>query len=1732
VIDDLLRPLTVRDPAVAPLAVVASLAVELQPALLRRLRRRLVPEASPLTEALLWSSELAGSRTASTLLLADDVQVELRRRLARDQLLLDAARAVIVEAHAGVAEILRCEEDLVYYGLVDLARLPRADLDQATLDNRIRDRLEQVLGSIVADPARRQYLLAWSARALPSLPERVQTHEAGGFLVRYIAGERVGAVLAPSDRDAAIGVRWTAAGLVLSALDRAPTTLRVPPIQPLLIEITLERDGLWSEPRRVIVPAQDALTVPLEDQVTRVRLLSLRGDGLVLHRQPATATTPFRLWVLVAGAAADEIPAVERRAADTLGRAIGAHGLGLITGAHIGIDQITAEAFLSVAPVDRLVSIVREGRTPSVSAGIVRLVASDLDEYWEAAVRADGVVVLSDTAATREVARVATLAGRPVFAFPGTPAANLLGVAPIPKDVAMHAGIAAEGILRSISQRRATPSPLSRWAGPALLAAAIDCLRVDQDQSVSRIDRLWHAVLKRDAPDDAILDDTIARHPAPERLLHYMLLQHRLIRRATADRDAQWFEPLVDAIVEETAFASEFQEARLLRQGLLALHDHLGYSPADTLRFDLELRLQAVEDRLQQFTSGEPRDACERLFADILARFADNPLRNLAGRYEHTRATEPSNDDRVSALDGLMLDARKMAAELGVRAEHITGLYKGGRAGLRVVALACCAALPDQAPHDVILGALAEPATTFELWTAVNAAAAVLDVEPPGTSEPIAAALLALQAPSNNPARARGDGSTLRHASVALANYAEKIGLPDDTDLAALRLWLAASAGPRSRRGTVVVIGSSTPNEVPFCEALGTRLAAHGWRLVSGRGYNVGPHVVAGYRRAEGARVAIYSTSALDGDPPETRVFDRLEDARVQMVAAADCGIVICGGDGTRIECELALAKPMPLLALPFTGGTAARIADTTRGHLADLGLPPPILGLLERDDRLPPDEQAERTVRVLDIVLRRWFERRLTRTDRLPRPTGSPPPHLPNVPMGSAKVATVRREQDLHELLCHLFDGPSLRRFVRYGAQGEAVERALPGDTVSLAGLADAVVAEFVRRGLVPSLWARLREEYPLRRADIDRVAARWTDLHTSEPPPWPVAGEGATFVSPAGSREREDDAADSGEPVDVAILVALREEWDVFWPIAGRPRGVGDPDSGRYLFPFKVANKIGRPYRCVALCMGDMGPAQATDATHVLLQARPRTVVNLGIAAAIHDDLKLCDVVVADQVDDYLATVKAAARGKENYAFELRGSVYKSSYSLVQDVDNLKYAHPEAFGAWHASCSAAMAERTEKLTRALKSGQIRDRPDLARVHLASGPVLAAAESFSHWVRTRDGLLKALDMEAAGMMLAAHQRSDPTSTLVLRGISDFGDERKAKTDRRSGGAFRYLAMYNATRLLWAMLEWGMLRKHKSPPDAGRDPPARDQPVSIRGHHAAGGARSTRTEGPPWDAEARLTEVLSREPNAVVARLDVHLEGPGPTPGELPREIVERVVAKILALGEGVQAANRLTPACYHALSDVVTQHASDGPGARRILQNLLAEWLPRRYGRLLPAEVVERSSATDACADLRLETSRLEIAEARVSHEDGRPASYASFEGSGGFRPRNSIPLSDAIFSEILPANEAATAIAQAIARQLPNPLGTDLESIRDWLAFLRKPGEMRRPQYVVITSEMREKLGHEVLQRLKESLPALRLVELGQSPSPEESRIGFYLLAIFKDDEPVKNSREGKRS
>src|SRR5215472_15248031 len=93
----------------------------------------------------------------------------------------------------------------------------------------------------------------------------------------------------------------------------------------------------------------------------------------------------------------------------------------------------------------------------------------------------------------------------------------------------------------------------------------------------------------------------------------------------------------------------------------------------------------------------------------------------------------------------------------------------------------------------------------------------------------------------------------------------------------------------------------------------------------------------------------------------------------------------------------------------------------------------------------------------------------------------------------------------------------------------------------------------------------------------------------------------------------------------------------------------------------------------------------------------------------------------------------------------------------------------------------------------------------------IASGDVVAAASEFGRWLHyRRDRTLTAIDMEAAGAAYAAYARIQGVPMLVVRGISDFADERKAEFDRTAGphgkGAWRRYATMNAVDLLVRIL--------------------------------------------------------------------------------------------------------------------------------------------------------------------------------------------------------------------------------------------------------------------------------------------------------------------------------------
>jgi WD40 repeat protein/nucleoside phosphorylase len=292
---------------------------------------------------------------------------------------------------------------------------------------------------------------------------------------------------------------------------------------------------------------------------------------------------------------------------------------------------------------------------------------------------------------------------------------------------------------------------------------------------------------------------------------------------------------------------------------------------------------------------------------------------------------------------------------------------------------------------------------------------------------------------------------------------------------------------------------------------------------------------------------------------------------------------------------------------------------------------------------------------------------------------------------------------------------------------------------------------------------------------------------------------------------------AATTSARTDLGIIIALQEELRVFQKLLPvRTTAERDSRTGQYDYVFEHPDTGAR---CVFTLLGDMGPESAALGTERLISRwAPRTIVMLGIAAGIHPDVKVGDVVVASQIDSYLDSAKAQPGIQPgSFEFSLGGSVYRGDHEFITHVRNLEFAVPDAFANWNRSCQEHLAKLLSEEARAdlTRRRLIRTVPELLDVHLASGPVVGAAQEFSQWLRkSRDRNHKALDMESAGLMAAAFKRVEPGHTLVIRGISDYGDERKRDLDALGDGALRDYAMHNATALLWTLLEARMLPSH------------------------------------------------------------------------------------------------------------------------------------------------------------------------------------------------------------------------------------------------------------------------------------------------------------------------------
>ncbi len=283
-----------RSEAAVRLAMLLSIAVSIEPALIRAMRRRLAPELDAGAESAFWFSELVGSRTAGALTLDRDVVPVLRERLNASGM-LDDARSVIAEVHTGSAPTLQVEEELIWRTLRD------APGDAAAAELL----LQRAVKTMIDAPHRANDIARWADRAMLGLPAAALQQGssarllAAGALMRI--GPRARVALAPDRLSlpespawltpepnapvALVGVQLLERGATFVEVGSTGSAIIAVPDHALrLVQFEWARangaDGGNSEDgaeQSCVVEARVGVTVPLPADVKSLRLRTMAG---------------------------------------------------------------------------------------------------------------------------------------------------------------------------------------------------------------------------------------------------------------------------------------------------------------------------------------------------------------------------------------------------------------------------------------------------------------------------------------------------------------------------------------------------------------------------------------------------------------------------------------------------------------------------------------------------------------------------------------------------------------------------------------------------------------------------------------------------------------------------------------------------------------------------------------------------------------------------------------------------------------------------------------------------------------------------------------------------------------------------------------------------------------------------------------------------------------------------------------------------------------------------------------------------------------------------------------------------------------------------------------------------------------------------------------------------------------------------------------------------------------
>lgn len=295
----------------------------------------------------------------------------------------------------------------------------------------------------------------------------------------------------------------------------------------------------------------------------------------------------------------------------------------------------------------------------------------------------------------------------------------------------------------------------------------------------------------------------------------------------------------------------------------------------------------------------------------------------------------------------------------------------------------------------------------------------------------------------------------------------------------------------------------------------------------------------------------------------------------------------------------------------------------------------------------------------------------------------------------------------------------------------------------------------------------------------------------------------------------------AKNSTDIDIAVYVALSEEFATVSKVLGKGF---QPDKLRDLaitcLRGAIRTHLDKPVRILVVPAGKMGNTRSANVmSAILTRFAPKNVVVIGIAGSLVHELQPGDVLIPDQVNEYLAN--AATVGKESWTFETSGNEFSTDPRLLNTCQFSWATRQKEYSTWRSQARSRFRRLiNEKALKSLRAAglELRAQSELFvgdDRKIASGPAVGKGTAFVNWLKEKvDRKAVAIEMESAGVYDAAIIRTPAPKAMAIRGISDFADERKKVLETVVKGGFRVLAAANATAYFKHAVHAGLFDEH------------------------------------------------------------------------------------------------------------------------------------------------------------------------------------------------------------------------------------------------------------------------------------------------------------------------------